>query len=101
MSRSIELATDLSDEQPAMPPNRKPDEEATAPDAMMPFMNARLEDLLRGPTMTSPSASSEFELPGIYLLGFFIVTTLTWARGEARCYGLSRPASNVANDIKH
>ena len=60
----MELAIELSDEQPAMPPNRNPEEEATAPDAIMPFIKARLEDLLRGPKLALPSVTSEFELSG-------------------------------------
>ena len=60
----MELATDLSEEQPAIPPNRNPDEDAMAPDAIMPFMNARLDDLLRESTIASPSVTSELELSG-------------------------------------
>lgn len=68
----MEPATDLSEEQPAILPNMNPDEEATAPDAMMPFMNARLEVLLRGQTIASFSTTSEFKLSGKILVGFLI-----------------------------
>ncbi len=55
-----------------MPPNRNPDDDATAPEAMMPFINARLDDLLRGPSIDSPSTTSEFMSAGKTLVGFFI-----------------------------
>ena len=55
-----------------MPPNRNPDDDATAPEAMMLLMNARLDDLLRGPSIDSLSTTSEFMSAGKTLVGFFI-----------------------------
>ena len=72
MSRSTEFAAELSDEQPAIPPNKSPDDDATAPEAMMLFINARLDALLRRPSAELSTADSEAKSEGKNLIGFFI-----------------------------
>ena len=64
----MEPAAGCSEEQPPKDPNKKVEEPATAPEAITPFMNARLEDLLLriDARVSSPGADG---LPGKKVTG--------------------------------